>query len=47
MSQQQLFIKTHQRGVVEITQKVNDVIATQGHLVELCHVFVAHSFITK
>ncbi|MBW5291121.1 MAG: hypothetical protein Rsou_0757 [Candidatus Ruthia sp. Asou_11_S2] len=43
MSQQQLFIKTHQRGAVEITQKVNDVIATQGHLVELCHVFVTHS----
>ncbi|QKQ24111.1 YjbQ family protein [Candidatus Ruthia endofausta] len=43
MSQQQLFIKTHQRGAVEITQKVNDIIVIQGHLVELCHVFVAHS----
>ncbi len=43
MSQQQLFIKTYQRGAVEITQKVNNIIVTQGHLVELCHVFVAHS----
>ncbi|BBB22645.1 conserved hypothetical protein [Abyssogena phaseoliformis symbiont OG214] len=43
MSQQQLFIKTHRRGAIEITQQVNNVIAIQGHLVELCHVFVLHS----
>jgi secondary thiamine-phosphate synthase enzyme len=43
MSQQQLFIKTHQRGAVEITQKVNDIIIKQNQSVELCHVFVAHS----
>jgi len=43
MSQQQLFIKTHQRGAVGITQKVNDIIIKQDQSVELCHVFVAHS----
>ncbi len=43
MSQQQLFIKTHQRGVVEITQKINGIIVKQGQPVELCHVFIAHT----
>lgn len=38
----ELIINTKGRGALEITQRVNEIIAKKSH-VELCHVFVTHT----
>lgn len=41
--QQELLIKTHNRGATEITQLVDAVVAEFAQNHTLCHVFVAHT----
>ena len=42
-NQQELVIKTNNRGAVEITQLVNDVVTQSDQDATLCHVFVTHT----
>lgn len=41
--QQELLIKTHNRGAIEITQLVRDIVDEFAQKYVLCHVFVTHT----
>ncbi|WP_348676370.1 secondary thiamine-phosphate synthase enzyme YjbQ [uncultured Candidatus Thioglobus sp.] len=46
MNQQELLVQTTNRGAIEITQRVNDIVHQSAHSPTLCHVFATHTSVS-
>ena len=46
MNQQELLVQTTNRGAIEITQRVNDIVYQSIHGPTLCHVFAMHTSVS-